>query len=522
MAIRGISPEIEPETRVSSDAAARAKSWPTWAAVTIFLVLIVLLHPLYQYRINPDATSYDSLAKKWAAGDWRAAIAGHWAPLFIWLLAITKKFGLGLFAGVTLVDAVAAIALLAGLDRLCKVLDMNDARRFFALSLAAVWAVAFTFDEVTPDLLLCAALTWYLSLAIQGNFLRNMRQASGLGLIIGLAYLTKPYAIYFIALHLAVVFVARLRLQRIQPAIWMRSFAILAAVALLFAGSWVGAMSFKYHRFTTGSAGSMGFRIISPRWPSIYLNNVGLIEPPNDTAVSYWEDPEVEKLGLPSWSPMESVSSFLYYLRLIGKNISGLVLWFVITSIAAIPLFAGVIRKWYRAGRPMQLGLIVLAIITYPAGFVLLFISNRYLWPLTIWLIVLAAYRVSLQRRWLPGAVLLWISFLPYPLWCLSADRGQGAIEHQIGAAMIQHKLKGRSASVDEWHRSLYVSYYASLQYCGTTAQRTGRDVRKELRQIGIQYLIVWPGPNQDIGHALGLAEIEDPAFGKVKIYAVN
>jgi hypothetical protein len=382
--------------------------------------------------------------------------------------------------------------------------------------------LAFTFDEVTPDLLLCASLTWYLALVIQGDYLVRPSQAALLGLTAGLAYLTKPYAIGFIFLHLAIASIVKLGSRSINWRLCARQGAILGGIVFLFAGSWVGLMSFKYQHFTTGSAGTMSFRIISPRWSSIYVNNIGLREPPNDSAVSYWEDPEVEKLGLPNWSPFDTFESFFYYLRLILRNIGGIALWWLIISVAAIPVLATVVWRWLRAGRPLNVALILLAIVIYPAGYALLFISNRYLWPQALWTIVLLASVVPLRVRSVPGVVLLCISFLPYPLFCLSADREQGVAEFTIGTALRRHGVTGRSASTEEWHRSLYVSYHAGLQYCGVTADSSAPVVSQELSQIGIRYLFVWPGAKTDMGRQLGLRQIQDADFGQLKIYAVN
>lgn len=492
-----------------------------WMATGIYLTLVVLLQPFYLYHINPDGTSYLSLAAKWANGDWLEGITGHWAPLFIWLLAAARNIGLGPFAAVTILDVLAALSTLAGLDRIARVLDLTEHRRSIVLSLAAVWLTAFTFDDVTPDLVLCSWLTWYLAIVIGGQFLINTRHASLLGLIAGLAYLTKPYSICFVFIHLAIATLWQLGTRRDRFRVCIPQALIIGGIVLLFVGSWTTAMSLKYHRFATGSAGEQCFRVISPRWPSMYINNIGLVEPPNETSTSYWEDPEVDKLRLPTWSPWESRESLLYYVRVICGNICQVGLWYLLVSLAAMPVLVLAVRRWNRGGRPFALGLILIAIVIYPAGYALLLIGYRYLWPIALWLIVLLGY-VAPPQSAVAGLTLLCASFFPYPLWCLSADRGQGAIEHQIGAAMIHHHLKGKSASADEWHRSLYLSYYAGLQYCGTTTQRAGLGVRKELQQFGVQYLIVWPGPNQDIGRALGLTEIQDPAFGQVKIYVTN
>ena len=59
------------------------------------------------------------------------------------------------------------------------------------------------------------------------------------------------------------------------------------------------------------------------------MNKFGVIKPPNDKAISGWEDPSYVKLK--SWSPFESWPSFQYQLKLIGENILGfitLMFWF--------------------------------------------------------------------------------------------------------------------------------------------------------------------------------------------------
>ena len=82
-----------------------------------YLALVLLIYPLYRFRINPDGTAYLSLARKWAQGDWYGGVAGHWAPLLPWLLAISKKAGLGDAMAVTAVNAGISIAILLGFER---------------------------------------------------------------------------------------------------------------------------------------------------------------------------------------------------------------------------------------------------------------------------------------------------------------------------------------------------------------------------------------------------------------------
>lgn len=495
---------------------------PLWITAGIYLTLVVLLQPFYRHHINPDGTSYLSLAAKWANGDWMDGITGHWAPLLIWLLALARKIGLEPFVAITAIDAVAALAMLAGLSRLTAMLKMDQARHYLVLSIASFWLVALTFDDVTPDLLLCCTLTWYLVLTIEANYLLRPKAAAVLGLVIGLAYLAKPYAVFFAFVHLGMTSLGRLGKEAWRIRLWLRQAIIICSIVVFFVGSWTALMSLKYRRFTTGSAATHCFLLISPRWGGVDLNNIGLIEPPNGTAASYWEDPEMDKLRIPSWSPFESRASFLYYLRFIGLNIGRILGWCMIFSIAMLPMFA--VAIWKRRGKRWSpdLAVLVAAIVTYPLGYLFLQISGRYMWPVTMWLMIVACYLIPVPGRRIAGLILFGVSFLPYPVWCLSADSGQGILEYKIGTAIREGALEGRSASVDQWHRSLYASYYGGLQYCGTTTETSGPRVMEELRRVGVQYLIVWPGPNRDAGERYGLREIRNSGFGEAKIYAVD
>ena len=102
-------------------------------------------------------------------------------------------------------------------------------------SLGLVWVLALTFDVVTPDLLVCAVLTWYLALVVQGRYLRSVSQAWLLGLVAGVAYLAKPYAMFFICLHLLVATVAHLGHRIREPRCWLKPLACVAGGLVLLA-----------------------------------------------------------------------------------------------------------------------------------------------------------------------------------------------------------------------------------------------------------------------------------------------
>jgi len=106
------------------------------------------IYPYYQYYVDPDATAYLTISKRYATGDYTNAINGYWSPLSCWLTAAMIKNGFTAMCAAVIVNTIAAIGFL-----------------YIAQSFFLKLAVARTFQwllQVTLALFLCYAVFWQL------------------------------------------------------------------------------------------------------------------------------------------------------------------------------------------------------------------------------------------------------------------------------------------------------------------------------------------------------------------------
>src|SRR5207244_8669638 len=163
-------------------------------------------------------------------------------------------------------------------------------------------AFAWASSLVTPDLLLVCFLLFYLRAMFQSAAESRTRTAVVAGLLGGLAYLAKAYALPFVVAHFTLVHAVRWMSahrrgsRRLLAKRFVAGMATLLAVAL----PWITTISLKYGHLTASTAGSYSWHLVGPlvggRHP---VHTDGLIPPPDGRASSIWDDPSA--LRFPPW-----------------------------------------------------------------------------------------------------------------------------------------------------------------------------------------------------------------------------
>ena len=115
--------------------------------------------------------------------------------------------------------------------------------------------------------------------------------------------------------------------------------------ALLFAGGlaaltipWVTMISMAYGRLTFGTAGRFNLALIGPHSFWYPMLTLGLFAPPNEHALSSWEDPSF--LPIRVWGPFSSVTYFVFWVRKIVSNWGQLCAMLNEFSLLALPPLA--------------------------------------------------------------------------------------------------------------------------------------------------------------------------------------
>ena len=184
----------------------RQNPLPIFVVLHVSLGIGLILVPNARYRINNDAVSYISIARKYAQADFRHAVNGYWGPMFSWLIvpAIWTN------SEPTVYIRVLQVLLSVLLVWFVYLLVLHAVRTKWPPLLAAISTAALSLEwalygPITPDLLSCllAVILLYLfvkyrpsTASIKANIL--------IGALGALGYYAKSVGfIFFVCVWLA-------------------------------------------------------------------------------------------------------------------------------------------------------------------------------------------------------------------------------------------------------------------------------------------------------------------------------
>lgn len=484
------------------------RAWvPLGVVLFIYAAAAAAAWPLYRFQVNVDGISYISIARKYLNREWLDAVNGYWSPLFSWLLVVPLALKVPTLLAAKLVNLSLGAAALALVNAALMRLKVEARHRALLLLAAAVMVLQFAMTIITPDLLSATLVLKCLVILLGRRYWRG-RGAVLLGLAIGASYLAKSYNLPFMVGIVTLVHMMMLRFRR-RRSVVVRQWFIAMAVAAAVSALWVMPISRKYGKLTIGTSGGQNQRLFgptNPQWPPF---TEGLIPPPNRTAISAWEDPGY--FHLPAWSPLAGRHELKHQVWLIRENGKEIVWTIVLFSAVALP--AGAVALWrMRRGRGWRLGVLVIAAACYPAGYVLVCVEERYLWPLALVLLVLSgavASRVRRRWRW-PAVALVALSFIGRPLWlawqeraelreleriAVLADRWAGPLPRGAAVATDWNPdPQGRS----HWHDVLALSFHRGLRFFGETKpDATPAEIAEDLRGHGIERFVIHRPPSE-------------------------
>ncbi|HEU4719863.1 MAG TPA: hypothetical protein VFS59_00760 [Gemmatimonadaceae bacterium] len=486
----------------------------------LYLLGAAILWRHFDFIYYKDELSYLSAAARYARGD-LSGVNAYWAPLLSWLLtpllalgvpAATASDIVSVFSGLfALQGARALIRTTTGTGWLASLLD------YTMVPIALYCAMLY----LSPDLLLAGILAWYFSIVLHRDY--PMRASAGYlsGVLGGLAYYAKMYAFYFFAAHFVLVNVGHYLWA--DPATranvrrhFLRGMLVFAAMVAV----WVGAMYAKYHIVTLGLTGKYNYAIVGPDVPDRPILRIGFSAEPRPGNTSAWEDPAdfyrnaaARECCLKRWSPLATRQGMTHQLRLIKTNLAITLEQFqlfsslsyaviVVCVLLCIPRLSDA-----RAHLPVLLALLALGL--YPAGYLLVYSEERYLWPMLFLLVALSGYvlRVAfatsfftdVRRRQLLAAFVA-LSFVKVPTSKLLQARDYGRNTSRIAEALSGVDLRGkRVASNADFGASDIVAYHHSAAYLGQ--KRPGispEQTAAELKASRVEYYLVWGDPPAD------------------------
>lgn len=514
--------------------------------LTIYLLLGLFFLNYYQYIINADAISYISIAKYYINGNYADAVNGYWGPLFSWLLVPFLFLGTNPFYSlysVRVLSLLIGIFTIVGIRKLSYQFEMEETiRTVILISMIPVVLYFALISYITPDLLVTCLLVYYFSIIFHSEYPNNPLNGVLCAIIGVLAYLAKSYVFPFFVVHFTLFniyyYFNGVKVRKRKNVI--KNFVLGISIFLVISGVWVGIISQKYDHLTIGTAGEYNEALVGPgivNHPMLYQ---GIIQPPNENAVSAWEDPSYIKIS--SWSPFESVNTFNHQLGILSDNILKIIYYYELFSILSLLIIVAslllLIKKPF--GKSNQiLGFSLATIFLYSVGYCLILVEDRYLGVVYIILMLMGGYLINvlfktdllnswdknfLSRFKMIILIVFILSFMLLPVSSLLQDTIGSNSPYSTGRTLFSltdsldnYNVSGRIASDDKWHGSLYLSYYLDSKYYGKIDQNNSMDLQKELEENNIDYYFVWNNP--DDVHLSQYKDITGDKLGYLNVF---
>jgi len=212
---------------------------------------------------------------------------------------------------------------LIALNSILGKLKLEKKLKTITLLVSVPLILYFAFNFITPDLLVACLLLYYFNFLIDDNYRRKLHLGLFTGFVGGMAFLAKSYVFFFFLVHFTLTNILYLRKFSLDRIIIQRNLLLGLSVFLVISGIWIGIISEKYDTVTVGTSGSYNYAIVGPASQGQFMYYHGLIKPPNELAVSSWEDPSYFQLE--KWNPLDSTENLNYQLRIIVNNVRDLI-----------------------------------------------------------------------------------------------------------------------------------------------------------------------------------------------------
>ena len=504
--------------------------------LALYFLASFLLFDHYKLQINPDGISYLSIAKEYLAGNFNEAINAYWGPLLSWIFVPFLKLGFPDLVAARLAAVFIGALTLLSVWLLSFAFRMGPKLRMAMMLITLPSIIYFVFYLITPDLLMVAVLSFYLAAVLNKKYRTEISYAILTGFLGVLLYLTKSYGFYFFLaqfLVLNIIYSARVKKENRLKIV--RQFLVAIFVFVVLSGVWTLLLKNKYGHFVVSTTGSYNFEYGGPEVPNHPMHTEGLLSPPNQDAVSAWEDPSY--LQMKSWSIFSSRASLRYELQIIRNNLiktydfwNGFAPLAIVTFLFFFVLSLGSFKEMLYKNRYL---LVTLTIIIYILGYILILIEGRYLWPLTTLLILMTGALLNhlfLDRtsfnfeRKIVFLLAVFLLFALGPINQLNKIKNGGqetsSMHNALQAAGAD--FRGRVASNDSWAGSLYLAYYEGAQYFGTPKPKeSDEEIYQELKNKDIEYYLVWDEKNPPPFFA-NSQEVSRGAVEGLKIYKVK
>jgi hypothetical protein len=485
----------------------------TLALSVLYLAIALPLAWRTHNILNPDDVAYLRIAGYYAHGRWDLAVASWWGPLISWILAPFARTDLDVTLVGRGINLVLGWLFACGVRALARTwfdtgsgppgprgAEPAERAGLLAFAIGLVLALNMFPQMIGPDLLLSTALTWYfvwVSRAIATGARRAWAVAGVLG---GVAYLSKGFALPFVAAHLplSIAFAAfAARSERRRLALAGPVVAVTAWLAI--AAPWVAVISAHEGRFTISAAGAYADAFADV--PATKGQPLPIFSPhePRPGRISSWESPTEIPGPWPRWSRFAGAAGLKNTAAMLRAHAAdtlailwsidlGLSLAALTITIAVPPVrrssdvppggrgLAGVFRLWA-----------CLSAVLYIGGYQLVLVAPRFFWPvsgllacLTIAVFVrlcalerCAAGRAAGEQG--PAPVTKWVAALLLAATAACAAPRIGGYFLPEGRHARFNFVRevaarlgpGGPIAVSEWHNGIVAAYFSGRPLVG-------------------------------------------------------
>lgn len=453
-----------------------------WPAIAIGLLLIaaaaILSASDIRYYVNPDATSYFSIAEKYAHWHLHPAINGYWGPLLSWLLVPFVWLHVDLAVAARVLSAILGAA--AGLLSYLFLLKRGASRRI-ATAVATMVALTIVnsavFGPITPDILLAFllfSLTYVIASWLDSP---SPRRAVLVGTIGALMYYAKSIGLFF---FIGVLVISGLWLWKgMKKSSWSiaKLFWPVVTTTIVLLLPFVVLISEKYHGLTINTAFAYNHRVYGPTQKGVHPNSyLGPIAPHSTLDSNAWEDPTYMAPLMPNWGMTGSWKNFKFFYTSFATNLNNSLAYIrqpALAGLGSFLLLLGCFQKRYRK----EFVLLSAAALLVVVGYSLIYVEPRYLAAVPILAVTaLGLWLAGLDKKGVISSGEYWvgiaIAFFVALFSIYQADNAaykttvQDWRQLHSRAISIQ-KFLPAGANIITDHDNYYTCYYLKLRCYG-------------------------------------------------------
>ena len=305
-------------------------------------------------------------------------------------------------------------------------------------------------------------------------------------------------------------------------------------VFFIISGVWIALISDKYGKLTVGTAGDYNHEFVGPQSSGHFVYYHGLIKPPNEFAVSAWEDPSYFKMK--SWSALESWNNFKYQIMLILNNTLKIINIFEVVSLFSIIIIIAAIILIFKLSpndtSKNKLIYLIITILIYAGGYSLIWVDSRYIWVTNILLLIMGAYLLNIlfKQEFINKTsknillILLIFSFVINPVNSLATNPNIGIEIYNLSETLkSNYGVHGNLASNSKWEISDYIAYYMGSKYYGKTKENESyEDLKNELKHNNIDYYFVWDNSKENNYLSHDFKEVTHGTIKSLRVYSMK